>query len=256
MAEHICGQVHTWDLLPTDTGWRLDFEKLESLINQQTRLLVVNFPHNPTGFLPQLADLKRLIELAKRHDTWLFCDEMYRGLEFGRAPMLPSAIDLGQRVIVLTGLSKTHGLAGLRAGWLLVKDEEIRAELMNWKFYTTICPSAPSEFLAKAALKAGDQLLNRAKDTIRHNLLLAEQFFQRWPDQFSWRSPMAGSVALVGISEPSATAYCHELAQTAGLLLLPGPCLGADDRHVRFGFGRTSFPAALGHYEDYLQMDP
>jgi len=253
MAEHVAGRVQTWAMTPTENGWRLDFEALERMVSSRTKLLIVNFPHNPTGHLPTPAEFQALVDLCAGHGIWLFCDEMYRGLEFGTMERLPSAVDLYERAIVLTGLSKTYGLPGLRAGWLLVRDEPARQALINWKYYTTICPAAPTEFLALAALTAGKPIVDRNKALIRDNIALAEPFFERWPDLFTWRPPRAGSVALVGLNAPSATDYCHNLAQTAGVLLLPGAFMGYEDRYVRFGFGRRGFAEALERYEAHLE---
>jgi aspartate/methionine/tyrosine aminotransferase len=253
MAEHVAGRVQTWSFSPAVDGWRLDFEALQRMVDGQTKLIVVNFPHNPTGYLPTRDEFQALIDLCARHGIWLFCDEMYRGLEFGDMARLPSAADLYERAIILTGLSKTHGLPGLRAGWLLIRDEPTRQALLNWKYYTTICPAAPTEFLALAALTAGDTLVARNRALIRENIAMAKLFFQRWPDLFTWRPPRAGSVALVGLNAPSATGYCHRLAQAAGVLLLPGAFMGYEDSYVRFGFGRKGFATALAHYEAFLE---
>ncbi len=253
MAEHVAGRIQAWALTPTEDGWQLDFEALEQMVSEQTKLMVVNFPHNPTGYLPTPAEFQALIDLCARHGTWLFCDEMYRGLEFGTRERLPSAADLYERTIVLSGLSKTHGLPGLRAGWLLVRDEPTQQALLNWKYYTTICPAAPTELLSIAALAAGERIMERNRALIRDNIALVEPFFERWSDLFTWRRPRAGSVALVGLDAPSATDYCHNLAQTAGVLLLPGAFMGYEDRYVRFGFGRAGFLTALERYEEYLE---
>ena len=91
-----------------------------------------------------------------------------------------------------------------------------------------------------------------SRSIIAANLAEAEEFFARHADRFEWRPPQAGSVALVGLNVPSATTYCHALARVAGVLLLPGPCLGADDHSVRFGFGRKGFKGALTAYERFL----
>ncbi len=135
---------------------------------------------------------------------------------------------------------------------MIVRDPAVRAELINWKHYTTICAAAPSEALATVALGIHDILAGRNRRIIADNLVTAEAFFRRCPQMFDWRPPQGGSVALVGLNVPSATAYCHALAREAGVLLLPGPCLGADDHSVRFGFGRSGFSAALAAYEAYL----
>lgn len=253
VARHISGDVNQWMIQPTPSGWELDLDGLERLLTPQTKLLVVNFPHNPTGLLPEPDEFQAIVALARRHGIWLFCDEIYRGLEYGHSQTLPSAADLYERSIVLAGLSKVHGLPGLRSGWLVVGDGELRSVLVNWKHYTSICPPAPSEFLAMAALKAQDQLIARNKAIIERNLAAATPFFQRWPEMFDWRPPQAGSVALVGVNRPSTTEYCHWLAQEAGILLLPSSYLGYGDSHVRFGFGRANFQENLEKYEQFLR---
>ena len=253
LADHISGHVSRWPLRVQPGGWALDLDELERLITTDTRLVIVNFPHNPTGYLPDAAEFDALLDIVRRHGAWLLCDEMYRGLERNPADRLPSAADRYERAVTLSGLSKTYGLPGLRTGWLVVHDPALRAALINWKHYTTICASAPSEALATVALGIDEQLATRSRSLIADNLELAGAFFARWPEMFDWRSPRAGSVALVGLNAPSATDYCHALAREAGVLLLPGPCLGADDHSVRFGFGRAGFAAALAAYERYLE---
>lgn len=254
LAEHIAGgNVDKWEIEAGDGRWQINLSRLEKLVSDQTKLIIVNFPHNPTGFLPTLEEFDAIIEIARQHGAWLFCDEMYRGLEGnGRLP-LPSAVTQYQRAITLSGLSKVHGLPGLRSGWLIIRDAEIRQQLINWKFYTTICPPAPSEFLAMAALQAHDKLVARNRQIISDNLQIADAFFARWPEMFDWKRPLAGSVALVGLNVPSATEYCHALAKEAGVLLLPSSCLGYGDQHVRLGLGRMNFREGLTHFEHHLK---
>jgi aspartate/methionine/tyrosine aminotransferase len=252
LAEHITGNVSQWTVRPIDGGWALDLGELERLVSAETKLIVVNFPHNPTGLLPSSTEFEAILAIARRHGVWLFCDEMYRGLERDPQHRLPSAIDRYDRSIILSGLSKIHGLPGLRSGWLALHDPALLAGIMNWKFYTTICPPGPSELLAQAALQAHGQLVGRNRALINRNLALAHDFFARRPDTFGWRPPQAGPVALVGLNTPSATAYCRALAEERGVLLLPSTTLGYGDRHVRFGFGRGTFATALGVYEAAL----
>jgi len=252
LVEHVAGAAVRWPIQAISDGWALDLDELDRLLTPDTRLVVVNFPHNPTGYLPGAAEFAALIDRVRQSGAWLLCDEMYRGLERERAARLPSAVDLYEQAIVLSGLSKAHGLPGLRTGWLIVRDPAVREAVINWKHYTTICAAVPSEALATIALRIGETLIDRSRTTIAANLETAEAFIARRPALFTWRPPRAGSVALVGLNVPSATAYCHALARDAGVLLLPGPCLGADDHSVRFGFGRAGFGAALAAYEQFL----
>ncbi|MFL7838412.1 MAG: aminotransferase class I/II-fold pyridoxal phosphate-dependent enzyme [Candidatus Promineifilaceae bacterium] len=253
MANHVSSNVSKWEIQAGDGRWQIDLDQLESLVTAETKLIVVNFPHNPTGFLPDDDQMDKIVDIARRHGTWLFCDEMYRGLELYGRETLVSAVDRYDRALILAGLSKVHGLPGLRAGWLVVRDAGLRKELLNWKFYTSICPPAPTEFLALTAVQVQEEIRKRNRVLIERNLERAGSFFQRWGDLFTWRPPIAGSVALVGLQEPSATDYCHWLAKEAGVLLLPSSCLGYGDKHVRMGFGRENFNLALAHYETFLQ---
>jgi aspartate/methionine/tyrosine aminotransferase len=235
-----------------ERGWRLDLETLERLVTPCTKLVVVNFPHNPTGYLPSHDAWQAIIQIVERAGVWLFSDEMYRGLEYDHAARLPSGCDLYERAITLAGLSKTYGLPGLRVGWLALKNIPLRDRILGWKDYTTICASAPSEALAQIALQIGDTLAERSRRIILDNLALAEPFFTRWRTVFRWNRPQAGSVALVGLRGQSARDFSDRLVAEQGVLLLPSTGLGFGDGHVRFGFGRLSFPAGLERLDGWL----
>ncbi|VAW33882.1 Aspartate aminotransferase [hydrothermal vent metagenome] len=255
LFEHVVGaeRVKKWAFTATNNGWELDFEQLNSLITPKTKLLVLNFPHNPTGYLPTANQLDQLVNFVEQHNLWLFQDEMYHGLVHSGTPPIPSAADVCQRSVVLSGLSKTYGLPGLRTGWLVIQDESLRENVMNWKFYTSICPPAPSEFLALAAWQVREQLRQKNIAQIERNLALAEAFFARWPEMFVWKRPLAGSVALVKMNIPSVSALSAQLANEAGILIHPATTLGSDDQHMRMGFGRATFADALQKFEAYLR---
>ncbi|WP_420640448.1 aminotransferase class I/II-fold pyridoxal phosphate-dependent enzyme [Candidatus Leptofilum sp.] len=258
LFEHIVGasNVKRWHFSPTDGQWTLSLDALRALLTPRTRLVVVNFPHNPTGFLPTRQFQADLVQIIEERGIYLFYDEMYFGLVQPGVEPVPSAADLSERAVVLSGLSKTHGLPGLRCGWLVVRDEQLRASLINWKFYTSICPPAPTEFLALTALEVLDTLRDRNIRRITANLELADAFFERWPHLFDWRRPVAGSTALVGFNVPSVSALVPMVAEDAGVLIHPAATLGSDDQHVRFGFGRDMFGEGLKRFEQWLQDDP
>jgi aspartate/methionine/tyrosine aminotransferase len=264
VAEYLGCRVFPWPLLeigassagdapPEGSGsWQLDLGTLEKLVTPRTALVIVNFPHNPTGYLPSHGEWRALVQIVERAGAWLFVDEMYRGLEYDPSARLASGCDLYQRAITLGGLSKTYGLPGLRTGWLVLQDTDLRERLLGWKDYTTICASAPGEVLAEIALRVAEQLAERNRQIIQDNLALAEPFFTRWQSVFRWNRPQAGSVALVGLRGRSAQEFSSRLVAERGVLLLPSTGLGFGDSHVRFGFGRLSFPDALAQLDRYL----
>jgi aspartate/methionine/tyrosine aminotransferase len=179
---------------------------------------------------------------------------MYRGLEYDPEARLPSGCELSARAITLGGLSKTYGLPGLRSGWLVVRDEQLRQRLLGWKDYTSICSSAPSELLAEIAIGIADALAERCRSIVLENLGRADVFFREWSHRLRWNRPQAGSVALVGLRHGSAEAFCAEALERRGVVLLPGPCLGADDHHFRIGLGRQSFATCLGQLAELLEL--
>jgi aspartate/methionine/tyrosine aminotransferase len=254
LFEHVSGpgSVKRWAFRADRRAWSLSLEDLERQLSARTRLLVVNFPHNPTGYLPTPGWQQDLAALLEQHGAWLFSDEMYHGLVHSGTAPVPSMADIVERSIVLSGLSKTHGLPGLRCGWLVTGDPHLLGEILNWKYYTSICPAVPTEYLARAALRIGDTLRQRNIQRIEHNLALAEAFFARWPTLFEWRRPNAGSTALVGFNVPSVTALARQLAAEEGVLIQSAAMLGGDDRHMRIGLGRDGFGAALERFEAWL----
>ena len=242
--------MKSWELVPTENDWALDFEALDHLITDETELLVVNFPHNPTGFVPTSEEWNRLVDFARERDLWLFCDEMYRGLG---PTTLPSVVDLYPKSFVLGGLSKSQGLPGLRCGWVASPDRELVQRFHDLKLYTSICPPAPIEFLAKVALRVEEQLLERCNALVDRNLKTADNFFGRWGSRFVWRRPRGGSIGLVElVDEPSAEAVSRRWATEYGVVLLPSTFLGFPDRYLRFGFGRRNFEECLGALEAVL----
>ena len=145
--------------------WELDLDRLNEAVTPATRLLVVNFPHNPTGYLPSRRDFDALVEMARKHGAWVLSDEMYRLLEHDTSLRLPAACDVYEKGISLSGLSKAFGLPGLRVGWLATRDETVIHRSLNIKDYTTICNSAPSEVLATMGLDGREHILARNRES-------------------------------------------------------------------------------------------
>lgn len=254
VARAIGCQVTLWT--PQEgTEWRFDLAWLKEQIRPNTKLLVINFPHNPTGALPSQADFAAIVRLAEERDIILFSDEMYRLLEHDPRDRLPSAADLDEKAIALSGMSKTFGLAGLRLGWLACRDQVLLSQIAGYKDYTTICNSAPSEILALLALRAKERIIVRNLKIIRHNLALLEPFFARHAGRFSWVRPRAGTIAFPRMLAGDASAFCAALREGPGILLLPGEVYEDSGNHFRIGFGRATMPEALGKLEEWLKEE-
>jgi aspartate/methionine/tyrosine aminotransferase len=244
--------VHSWRMVETDDGWHMDLDRLADLLTANTRLLVINIPHNPTGYLPTPSEFDAILDLVVRHGIWLFCDEMYRGLEYDPTQRLCAASDCYPRAISLWGMSKTFGLAGLRIGWLTSQDHQLMQSLLRLKDYTTICSSAPGEFLARMALEQAETIIQRNVGIIQANLVYAREFMARWLDLFAWREPLAGPIAFVRLREEGAAAFCQAAVRQSGVLLVPSTLFDFGDNHIRWGLGRRDFQNGLSVLNAYL----
>lgn len=244
--------VSTWE--PTEVnGWQFDLDRLAALLQPDTRLVVVNFPHNPTGALPPRKVFDALIDLLQQRGIYLFCDEMYRHLEIEPGTTLPAACEHYDRAVTLAGLSKAYGLPGLRIGWLAARDRDLMARVAQLKDYTTICASAPSEILALMALDNREAIVAGQRERLRTNLKVLENFMTAHEDSFHWQRPQGGSICFPGLRRPEgAEAFCRSLVEKAGIMLLPATPFQYGDRHVRIGFGRNNFPEVLHRLGDYL----
>jgi aspartate/methionine/tyrosine aminotransferase len=252
IARAIGAEVTLHELHEAD-GWAFDVERLVRSLCPETRLVVVNAPHNPTGMLPTHAEWARLTDALSDRGISLLADEVYRFLERDERDRLVAGADAYPRGVSLGVMSKSFAMAGLRIGWLASRDRDLLARCAAFKDYTTICSSAPSEILALIGLRAGDRVLARSRRIVADNLILLDDFFRRRSATFAWVPPRGGSVAFPRLlGDRSVDAFSAALVEADGVLLLPGSQFGYPGNHFRIGFGRENLPEALGRLEAFL----
>lgn len=252
VAERLGCEVTYWQP-EEDDDWRFDPHVLRAALRPTTRLVVVNFPHNPTGSLPSRGDFDEILGMVEDAGAHLFCDEMYRWLEQDAGERLPSAIERYGKAITLCGMSKTFSLPGLRVGWLATHDGELLRRIAAAKDYTTICAGAPGEILAVMGLRARDEIVAGNLRRIATNADRVEALAAARPGLFEWVRPRAGSIGLARLGvEEGALAFCQRLVAEAGVMLAPSTVFGYGDAHVRFGLGRATFPEGLDVLEEWL----
>lgn len=237
-----------------ENGWALDMDELRHLMRSSTKAVVVNVPHNPTGYLMSRADFDELNKFVQENNLLLFSDEVYRESEYDPADRLPAAVDYGSHAVSLGVTSKTYGLAGLRIGWVATKNRELYEKMASLKDYTTICNSAPSEFLAEVAMRHRAKLANRNLEIIKHNISVIDDLFTRYSSLFSWHRPKAGSMGFPKLLKGNVESFCDNLVKKAGVLLLPGSVYDDAHNHFRLGLGRKNLPQAVERLEEYLSQ--
>jgi aspartate/methionine/tyrosine aminotransferase len=252
-AESIGCSVSFW-LPESEDTWYYDPEQLRSLINKRTKLIVVNFPHNPTGHLPSRDDWNKIVDIARENRLVLFSDEMFRSLIHDQKDEIASACDLYENAVSLWGMSKSFGLAGLRIGWLVSKNAALLRKVEAFKDYLTICNSATSELLAIIALNNSGRLIGQNIQKIDANIEVFRMFQERNSDVLGFYRPKAGSMALIRLkTEMPAMQFAKRLVSETGIMLLPAEAFNYGSSHVRIGFGRANMPEALGVLEQYLK---
>jgi aspartate/methionine/tyrosine aminotransferase len=233
-------------------GWRLDTDEVRASLRPNTRLILVNEPHNPTGALSDRLTFDRLVALAEESGARLIVDEVYRFLEFDPGDRLPAGADSLETGVSIGVMSKSFALAGLRIGWIATRDRDLMARLSAFKDYTTICNSAPAELLALIALKARDRVLARNRGIVEANLPLLDAFISRWPGVFEWVRPRGASIGFPRlVADAPIDRFAEDLVRETGTLILPGTVFADSGNHFRLGFGRTDMPAALERLEAY-----
>lgn len=246
-------EVVPWSLKVRNGAWHLDVNTLEDLLDESTKLLIINFPHNPTGCLPSRADMERIVDLCRKEGIILFSDEMYRLLEYDARRRLPAVCDLYEHGISLSGLSKSLALPGLRMGWLATRNTALFQGWLIYKDYTTICSSAPSEILALVALRAQQRILIRNMEIIAKNLEEAELFFAQFPHLLEWLPPQAGSIAFPRlVAAVPVDEFCMDVITNRSIMLAPGDLFDFPGNHFRLGLGRRNFHQAIEHLRPYL----
>ncbi|MFX0541632.1 aminotransferase class I/II-fold pyridoxal phosphate-dependent enzyme [Roseovarius sp. S4756] len=245
--------------LDPDDNWSLDIDRIRAAIRPNTKLLTINFPHNPTGAILPLDRYRALIDLCRQHGIWILHDEIFNGLGPSGAQHLPFVADEYERGLSLGVMSKSYGLPGLRIGWIACQDRDVLSRMERMKHYLSICNSGPSEHLARIALKARDRLLARNNDIVDANLPKWDAFFARHPDLFEWRRPDGSCMGYPRYLGPEGVdEFARRLVEEAGVLVLPSTIYRSDlgetpqDR-FRIGFGRTGLDEGLAALEGWLQ---
>jgi len=239
LARGFAGMMHEWALV-ADHGegrWRPDLDRLASLVNNRTKLIVICNPNNPTGGRIRANELDQIVAIAGRHGSYILSDEIYRGAEVdGRETA--SVWGRYDRAIVTSGLSKAYGLPGLRIGWI-VGPPPLIASTWSYHDYTSIAPGALSDRLARVALAPARRakILQRTRAIIGANLPVMTAWLSAHGDQFRHIPPEAGAIIYVQYRLPvNSTTLVNQLREEKSVLIVPGDHFGMDG-YLRIGIG-------------------
>jgi aspartate/methionine/tyrosine aminotransferase len=245
--------VDLWRIRP-ETGFRYDVDDLARLLRPETRLVVVNSPHNPTGAMLSAADVQRVYDLAAATGATVMSDEAYRWLTIpGGEPLPPPMFDHGPAGISVGTVSKPFGLPGLRIGWIAAP-ADIVARCWGMRDYVTLSPGKLNDALATLAIKHRARIVERNHAIVRANLERANAWIATHAGLLSWTPPRAGLLALLhyDLDIPSMQ-MSNVLAEEYSVMLAPGAAFGYE-HYLRIGIGQDPavFAAALERVDDCL----
>lgn len=240
--------------LKEENKWQIDINAIEDALTPSTRLIIINFPHNPTGAVLTDDRASALIDLARKRGIYIFSDEVFRLLGPSSTTWEPPIAVRYERGVSLGVMSKAFGLAGLRVGWIVTQDKDLLHQAEIAKHYTSICNSAPSEVLSLIALRSKDAVLGRNIEIVDKNLGLLDDFFDRHGDRFSWVRPQGGCVGFVRYkAHRPIDELAEALVHKQGVLLMPSRIYDFPGNYFRIGFGRKNMPEALVRFEAFLE---
>jgi len=239
--------------LREEDGYLPDVDELRSLVDDTTRLIVLNNPNNPTGALIDEPLLQEIVAVAREHGAWLHCDEVYRMLEHAPGSTPPSVADLYERGVSTGSMSKSYSLAGLRTGWVAGPPDLI-ARCLEVRDYTTISCGVLDDALALLALEHLDDVLARNLEIVRGNLALVDEWLAGEPRLHHVR-PRAGTTTLIRYEYPVPSVdLCQALFDFNGAFVVPGAAF--DEEHsFRLGYAcaRDVLQGGLAAISAYLR---
>ena len=258
LPQSIC-DVSAVPLDPHD-GWSLDIDRVAATIRPNTKLITINFPHNPTGAILSHDRYQALIALCRKFGIYILHDEIFHGLGATGTKHLPFIADEYERGLSLGVMSKSYGLPGLRIGWIACQDKAVLSAMECMKHYLSICNSGPSEKLSIIALKNKDKLIGRNNAIIDHNLPLWAGFFAKYNELFECQRPDGSCMGFAKYKGPEGIdAFAETLIQEAGILILPSAIYHSElcetpDNYFRYGYGRTGLAEGLEAFDAYLSQ--
>ena len=239
--------------LNVQDGFLPDLAQLRRLAIPGTKMICLNNPNNPTGALIPPELLREIIEIARRVDAYILCDEVYRGLTQTDCEV-ESIADLYEKGISVSSMSKVFSLAGLRLGWIASKDPEVLAACLSHRDYNLISCSILDEAVAGLALKHADRILARNQAIVRENLDLLDAWLANQP-HLHYCKPQAGTTALLyyDFALPSYD-FCQAMYDSTGAFVTPGDCF-AEAHCLRIGYAcdKKTLQDGLQAMAAYLQ---
>jgi aspartate/methionine/tyrosine aminotransferase len=238
-----------------ENDFRIDIDEIKKLADGNTKVILVNSPHHPTGATISDEEFDSLHEFTSSRDIQLVSDEVYHPIYHVRENHVHEDSGRGTRsaarlphATVIHDFSKAFPLPGVRTGWIIEHDAKRREQYWNARAYFSVSNNTAGEMLAEIAMRHRDMVLGKTQSTATRNLRLLEAFMAQHRETIGWIRPSGGMTAFPWlVSGENSRAFCQAAAER-GVLLAPGDCFDAtSSSHFRLGFAALTdkFPVAM-----------
>jgi len=224
--------------LVQDKNWAPDLDTLENIVSEDTKLIAICNPNNPTGYILTESEMDAIVKMAEGVGAWILADEVYAGAEQLTDIQTPSFYGRYDKVIAVGSMSKAYGLPGLRTGWA-VGPVDMIDQIWARHEYTTLSAAMLSNSLAALALseKVRPRIIDRTREYIRKGYPLLVDWMESHGDLFSAVQPQAAAIAFVQYQmDINSTEFVMKLLKEKSVLIIPGDHFGMDG-HLRISYG-------------------
>ncbi len=240
-------------VLKEENNWLPDLDELEELVGQDTKIICMNNPNNPTGAVISDDMMIKIARIAEKSNAYILCDEVYRGLKHEGNPFTESIADIYDKGISTGSMSKVFSLAGLRLGWIAA-NRDVIDEVNHQREYNTISVGILDDYFAALAIENKDKIIERNIEKVNTGKKILTDWLDK-EQRVHCVMPQAGTTAFVGYDIPiKSTNLCAKLQEETGVMLLPGETMELDG-YFRIGYGNNfeQLEAALGIFSEWLK---
>lgn len=243
-----------------ENDFRIDIEEIKKLADGNTKVILVNSPHHPTGATVSDEEFDSLHEFTSSRGIQLVSDEVYHPIHHARKDAREGGVRATKsaarlpHATVIHDFSKAFPLPGVRTGWIVEHDAKRRERYWTARAYFSVSNNTAGEMLAEIAMRHRDIVLGKTQETATRNLRLLEAFMAEHRETLGWIRPGGGMTAFPWlVNGENSRAFCQGAAEH-GILLAPGDCFDAP-AHFRLGFAAETdkFPAALERLGKFVE---
>ncbi len=241
--------------LKKENDYLPDLDELRSLVDENTKMITINNPNNPTGSWIPEDYLREIVGIAEKVGAYVLSDEVYRGISEDGSYM-KSIVDLYEKGLSVGSMSKAFSLAGLRMGWVVTRDAQAMEQMKERRDYDTISCGVIDDRLASLALANKEKIFDRNRKILLQNRKILDKWVQETPE-VSYVRPVAGTTALV-YYEKDMPSYdlCVDLLRKKGVLFTPGSCFEMEGAvRIGYAFDSKTLKEGLDRFAEYLRQE-